>query len=57
MTKQQAIEEAARTTLEHGGPDCLTDPRIPMEALGRALELGSTHRDIELEMKRQRASR
>lgn len=56
MDKQQAIAEAARTAIEHGGPDCLTDPRIPLAALGQALDLGATHRDIETAMKQLRCT-
>lgn len=56
MDKQQAITEAARAVLEHGGPACLTDPRIPMTAMGRAYDLGATETDITDEMKRQRGA-
>jgi hypothetical protein len=56
MTRQEAVEEAARAVREHGGPDCLTDPHIPTRAIDRALQLGATHRDIELEIKRQRTA-
>jgi len=54
MDKQQAIEEAAHTAIEHGGPACLTNPQIPLNALSRALDLGATHRDVEDAMKRLR---
>lgn len=57
MNQQQAVEAAARAVIEHGGPDCLTDPRIPCDAMAVALDLGATHEDIRAEMKRQRASR
>ncbi|MFE6079988.1 hypothetical protein [Streptomyces virginiae] len=57
MDQQQAVEEAARAVIEHGGPDCLTDPHIAVAAMGRAISLGATHSDIAAEMKRQRAGR
>ncbi|MDX2700576.1 hypothetical protein [Streptomyces ipomoeae] len=53
---QQAIEEAALAVLEHGGPDCLTDPHTPLEAMGRALDAGATHDDIAAEISRQRTT-
>ncbi|MFE3578729.1 hypothetical protein [Streptomyces vinaceus] len=56
MNQQQAIEAAARAVIEHGGADCLTDPQIPCDAMGLALELGATHEDIAAAMKRQRAA-
>jgi hypothetical protein len=56
MDQQQAVQEAARAVIEHGGPDCLTDPHIPLEAMGRALDAGATHDDIAAEMRRQRQS-
>ncbi|BBC30019.1 hypothetical protein SGFS_013130 [Streptomyces graminofaciens] len=54
MDRQQAIEEAAREVLAHGGPDCLTDPREVMRAVGRALDAGASNEDIKAEMRRQR---
>ncbi|MFB7908132.1 hypothetical protein ACFC1T_17005 [Kitasatospora sp. NPDC056076] len=54
MTKEQAIAEAAREVLAHGGPDCLTDPHIGLRAMSRALELGATEDNIKAEMRRQR---
>ncbi|MFE5582540.1 hypothetical protein [Kitasatospora sp. NPDC056531] len=54
MTKEQAIAEAAREILAHGGPLALTDPHIGLRAMSRALELGATHDDIRAEMRRQR---
>lgn len=54
MNKQQAIEEAAREVLAHGGPECLTDPHAALGAMGRALDAGATHEDIAAEMRRQR---
>ncbi|MBD9721949.1 hypothetical protein PV755_09420 [Streptomyces caniscabiei] len=54
MDKQQAVQEAARAVIDHGGPDCLTDPHIPLNAMGAALTAGATHDDIAAEMKRQR---
>lgn len=57
MNQQQAVQEAARAVIEHGGPDCLTDPHIPCDAMARALALGATHADIAAEMKRQRGDR
>lgn len=56
MDKQQLVAEAAREVIAHGGPDCLTDPRISVEAMGRALEAGATHDDIAAEMRRQRGA-
>jgi hypothetical protein len=55
MDKQTAVRAAARAVIEHGGPDCRTDPNIPTEAMGDALEAGATHEDIAAEMRRQRA--
>lgn len=54
MHRQQAVEEAAREVIAHGGPDCLTDPREVMRAVGRALDAGATNEDIKTEMRRQR---
>jgi len=54
MDRRQAVKEAAREVLAHGGPAALTDPSLPMEAMRRALEAGATHDDIAAEMRRQR---
>ncbi|MDX3162420.1 hypothetical protein PV516_01215 [Streptomyces scabiei] len=54
MDKTQAVQEAARAVIDHGGPDCLTDPHIPLAAMGAALDAGATHDDIAAEMQRQR---
>ncbi|MEU0589951.1 hypothetical protein [Streptomyces ardesiacus] len=54
MDRQQAVKEAAREVLAHGGPECLTDPSVPMKAMQRALEAGATHDEIAAEMRRQR---
>ncbi|MFB7597238.1 hypothetical protein [Streptomyces sp. NPDC056160] len=54
--KQAAIEEAARELLAHGGPDCRTDPHVPLEAMKRAQEAGATADEIATEMRRQRAT-
>ncbi|MGW5130372.1 hypothetical protein [Streptomyces sp. NPDC004135] len=56
MDRQTAIEEAAREVLAHGGPDCLTDPHVPLVAMSRALDAGATHDDIAAEMDRQRGA-
>ncbi len=56
MDRQQAVEEAAREVLAHGGPDCLTDPKQVMRAMGRACDLGATEEDIRAEMQRQRGA-
>ena len=56
MDQQQAVAEAARAAIEHGGPECRTDPHIPLEAMGRALDAGATHDDIAAEMQRQRGA-
>ncbi|MEW5529438.1 hypothetical protein [Streptomyces virginiae] len=56
MTRDQAVEEAAREVIAYGGPEALTDPHIALRAIGRALDLGATHRDIENAMKKLRAS-
>ena len=53
-TRQQAVENAAREVLAHGGPAALTDPQIAVNAMGAALDAGATHQDIADEMKRQR---
>ncbi|MFF4576905.1 hypothetical protein ACFY15_00610 [Streptomyces sp. NPDC001373] len=55
MDQQQAVAAAARAVIEHDGPACLTDPRIPCDAMARALDLGATHEDIHAEIQRQRA--
>ncbi|MFD9569976.1 hypothetical protein ACFWBI_09040 [Streptomyces sp. NPDC059982] len=54
MDRQQAVTEAARAVIEHGGPECRTDPQIPCAAMDHALSLGATHEDIQAEMRRQR---
>jgi hypothetical protein len=54
MDRQQAIQEAAREVLAHGGPDCLTDPGEVMRAVGRALDAGASNEEIKAEMRRQR---
>ncbi|MFJ3705045.1 MULTISPECIES: hypothetical protein [unclassified Streptomyces] len=54
MNRQQAVQEAAREVLAHGGPDALTDPHAALTAMGRALDAGATHEDIAAEMHRQR---
>ncbi|MCZ1006351.1 hypothetical protein [Streptomyces lydicus] len=54
MDRQQAIEAAARAVIEHGGPECRTDPKGVLDAMNAALDLGASHGDIEAEMKRQR---
>lgn len=54
MTKQEAIEAAAKAVIEHGGPLQLTDPHIATGAMGTALSLGATHEDIRQAMRRQR---
>lgn len=54
--KSAAIAEAAAAVIEHGGPDSLTDPHVAVEAMGRALDLGATHRDIAEEIHRQRGA-
>jgi hypothetical protein len=56
MDRQQAIQAAAREVLAHGGPDCLTDPHIPLNAMGAAIDAGATHDDIAEEMARQRGA-
>jgi hypothetical protein len=52
--KQDAVAEAARAVIEHGGPEWRTDPHIALEAMGRAYDLGATGDDIADEMRRQR---
>lgn len=52
--RQTAVEEAARALIEHGGPECRTDPHVATRAMARALDLGATHDDITAEMRRQR---
>ncbi|WP_262705532.1 MULTISPECIES: hypothetical protein [Streptomyces] len=59
MTQDQrtaAVREAAREVLAHGGPECLTDPREVMQAVGRALDAGASNEDIKAEMRRQRGA-
>ncbi|WP_406324463.1 hypothetical protein [Streptomyces niveus] len=56
MDKQQAIVEAAEAVLEHGGPECRTDPREPLSAMGRAYDAGATDEDIRAEIARQRTT-
>ncbi len=56
MNRAQAVADAAREILAHGGPDCLTDPHIGLAAMGQALDLGATHDDIAAEMRRQRSA-
>ena len=52
--RQQAVENAAREVIAHGGPAALTDPHQALDAMGTALNLGATHQDIADEMKHQR---
>ncbi|MCX4665058.1 hypothetical protein [Streptomyces uncialis] len=52
--RQQAIENAAREVIAHGGPEALTDPRQVLNSMRTASDLGATHQDITDEMKRQR---
>lgn len=52
--RQQAIENAAREALAHGGPAAYTDPSRFLEAMTTAQELGATHQDIADEMHHQR---
>jgi hypothetical protein len=54
MDRQQAIQEAAREVLAHGGPNCLADPHTPMDAIKRAFDAGANSDDIAAEMRRQR---
>lgn len=54
MDQQQAVEEAAREVLAHGGPEARTDARDVVAAMGAALDAGATHADIAAEMRRQR---
>lgn len=56
MDQQQAVTEAAAAVIAHGGPDQLTDPHIPLEAMGRAYDLGAQPEDIHAEMRRQRGA-
>ncbi|MFF3547624.1 hypothetical protein ACFYXD_38055 [Streptomyces platensis] len=52
--RQQAIEAAAAAVLEHGGPECRTNPKDVTAAMGRAYDLGATEADIRDAMRRQR---
>ncbi|MFD7980215.1 hypothetical protein [Streptomyces sp. NPDC059071] len=52
--RQEAVENAAREVLAHGGPAALTDPQLAVNAMGAALDAGATHRDIADAMQRQR---
>lgn len=54
--RQEAIENAAREVIAHGGPAALTDPHLAVNAMGTALDLGATHEDIAAEMRRQRTT-
>ncbi|MFE2600130.1 hypothetical protein ACFXCZ_27185 [Streptomyces sp. NPDC059396] len=54
MDKTEAVREAAEAALEHGGPECRTDPVIPLDAMLRAYHAGATPDDIRAEMARQR---
>ena len=54
MDKQQAVQDAASAVLDHGGPECRTDPHLPLQAMGRALDAGATTEDIRIEISRQR---
>ncbi|MEE4598238.1 hypothetical protein V2J94_41455 [Streptomyces sp. DSM 41524] len=59
MTQDQktaAVAEAAREVLAHGGPECRTDPKQVMRAMGRAYDLGATEDDVKAEMRRQRGA-
>ncbi|MFJ2675109.1 hypothetical protein [Streptomyces sp. NPDC087525] len=56
MDKHEAVREAAAAVLEHGGPECRTDPHDPLDAMGRAYDAGATSDDIHTEMARQRQS-
>ena len=51
---QQAVREAAREAIAHGGPDARTDPQQALDAIAAALDSGATHDDIAAEMLRQR---
>ncbi|MFF6903429.1 hypothetical protein [Streptomyces hydrogenans] len=52
--RQQAVENAAREVIAHGGPAALTDPHQVLDAMRAASDLGATEKDITDEMKRQR---
>lgn len=54
--RQEAVENAAREVIAHGGPAALTDPHLAVNAMGAALDLGATHEDIAAEMRRQRTT-
>ncbi|MGA5820836.1 hypothetical protein ACPC54_23585 [Kitasatospora sp. NPDC094028] len=54
MTKNEAVREAAREILAHGGPNCSTDPHIGLRAMARAIDLGATEQEIQAAMCRQR---
>lgn len=56
MDKQQAIAAAAAAVLEHGGPECRTDPHIPVEAMSQARDAGATDAEIRAEIARQRTT-
>ncbi|MHB9857637.1 hypothetical protein [Streptomyces sp. YIM S03343] len=56
MDKQTAVEKAAAELIAHGGPACRTDPHIPLDAMGVALDAGATHDEIAAEMRRQRGA-
>lgn len=56
MDKQQAVREAAAAVLEHGGPECRTDPHEPLDAMGRAYDAGATDAEIRAEIARQRTT-
>ncbi|MFC8862668.1 hypothetical protein [[Kitasatospora] papulosa] len=55
MNLQQAVEDAARATIAHGGPEARTDPDEVLAAIETALNSGATHDDIAAEMLRQRS--
>lgn len=52
--QQKAVHEAAEAVLDHSGPDAHTDPNIAVDAMGRAIDTGATHRDIAAEIGRIR---
>jgi hypothetical protein len=54
--RDQLVEAAAKAFIEHGGPECRTDPHIALRLGAQALDLGATHKDITDEMKRQRGA-
>ncbi|MEU6535531.1 hypothetical protein [Streptomyces sp. NPDC047000] len=56
MDKKQAVKEAARELLAHGGPACRTDPHTALDAMRTALAAGATQDDIAAEMRRQRSA-